>query len=86
MRAYYCDHFVLPLPEGHRFPMDKYARLRAHVLEHGLVEPALLQEPHAIAWEDLRRVHTAFRPTLPAAPTMRSATAARAIASSMTWR
>ncbi len=28
MRAYYCDTFVLPLPEGHRFPMDKYRLLR----------------------------------------------------------
>ena len=28
MHAYYSDHFVLPLPEGHRFPMSKYRRLR----------------------------------------------------------
>ncbi len=28
MNAYYTDHFVLPLPEGHRFPMAKYSRLR----------------------------------------------------------
>lgn len=28
MNAYYADHFVLPLPEGHRFPMAKYALLR----------------------------------------------------------
>jgi acetoin utilization deacetylase AcuC-like enzyme len=28
MQAYYSDHFVLPLPEGHRFPMAKYALLR----------------------------------------------------------
>lgn len=28
MHAYYSDHFVLPLPEGHRFPMAKYRRLR----------------------------------------------------------
>jgi acetoin utilization deacetylase AcuC-like enzyme len=26
--AFYSDTFVLPLPEGHRFPMAKYARLR----------------------------------------------------------
>jgi acetoin utilization deacetylase AcuC-like enzyme len=31
MRAYYADHFVLPLPEGHRFPMQKYSRLRDRV-------------------------------------------------------
>lgn len=28
VKAYYADHFVLPLPEGHRFPMAKYALLR----------------------------------------------------------
>ena len=28
MDAYYSDQFVLPLPEGHRFPMAKYAMLR----------------------------------------------------------
>ncbi len=31
LRAYYTDHFVLPLPEGHRFPMRKYALLREAV-------------------------------------------------------
>ena len=35
MRIFYCDHFVLPLPEGHRFPMAKYRRLRERVLEEG---------------------------------------------------
>ncbi len=28
MKAFYSDHFVLPLPEGHRFPMAKYSMLR----------------------------------------------------------
>lgn len=28
MHAYYADQFVLPLPEGHRFPMAKYRLLR----------------------------------------------------------
>jgi len=28
MQAFYADHFVLPLPEGHRFPMAKYRLLR----------------------------------------------------------
>lgn len=31
MQAFYSDHFVLPLPPGHRFPMEKYARLRERV-------------------------------------------------------
>jgi acetoin utilization deacetylase AcuC-like enzyme len=28
LKAFYSDHFVLPLPPGHRFPMQKYALLR----------------------------------------------------------
>jgi len=28
MQAFHSDHFVLPLPEGHRFPMGKYRLLR----------------------------------------------------------
>lgn len=31
MKIFYTDHFVLPLPEGHRFPMRKYALLRQRV-------------------------------------------------------
>jgi acetoin utilization deacetylase AcuC-like enzyme len=31
MKAFYCDSFVLPLPEGHRFPMEKYRLLRERV-------------------------------------------------------
>jgi acetoin utilization deacetylase AcuC-like enzyme len=32
MQAFYADHFVLPLPEGHTFPMGKYERLRSRVV------------------------------------------------------
>jgi acetoin utilization deacetylase AcuC-like enzyme len=32
VRIFYSDHFVLPLPAGHRFPMSKYALLRERVL------------------------------------------------------
>jgi acetoin utilization deacetylase AcuC-like enzyme len=31
VRAFYSDHFVLPLPAGHRFPMAKYRALRDRV-------------------------------------------------------
>ena len=34
MHAYYADHFVLPLPESHRFPMAKYRMLRDQVALH----------------------------------------------------
>jgi acetoin utilization deacetylase AcuC-like enzyme len=31
IRCFYSDHFVLPLPDGHRFPMAKYRLLRERV-------------------------------------------------------
>jgi acetoin utilization deacetylase AcuC-like enzyme len=56
VRAFYCDHFVLPLPEGHRFPMEKYALLRERVAG----DPALtLSVPNAATEESLLRVHDA---------------------------
>ena len=58
MRAFYCDHFVLPLPEGHRFPMDKYARLRARVIAEAILPVEALTEPQPVAWDDLTRVHS----------------------------
>lgn len=27
-RLWYCDHYAIPLPEGHRFPMAKYRMVR----------------------------------------------------------
>jgi acetoin utilization deacetylase AcuC-like enzyme len=57
VRAFYSDHFVLPLPEGHKFPMAKYAGLRERILAEGIVRPEDLHEAPAAAWEDLRLVH-----------------------------
>ena len=45
MKAFYTDHFVLPLPSGHRFPMEKYSRLRDLVA--ALPEVELLEAPGA---------------------------------------
>lgn len=46
LNAYYSDHFVLPLPESHRFPMQKYAKLRQRVAAE-LPEVALAEPPAA---------------------------------------
>jgi acetoin utilization deacetylase AcuC-like enzyme len=56
VKAYYSDTFVLPLPDGHRFPMTKYSRLREVVAEMGIAE---LHLPDAATDEQLLRVHTA---------------------------
>jgi acetoin utilization deacetylase AcuC-like enzyme len=57
MKAFYCHHFVLPLPEGHSFPMDKYRLLYERVKENAVAWNIDLIEPHAATDEDLRRVH-----------------------------
>lgn len=59
MRAFYSDHFVLPLPDGHKFPMSKYARLRERILAEGIVSSDDLHEAPLAAIEDLRLVHDA---------------------------
>jgi acetoin utilization deacetylase AcuC-like enzyme len=58
VRAFYSDHFVLPLPDGHKFPMAKYAGLRERILAEGIVTPDYLHEAPAASWEDLMLVHT----------------------------
>jgi acetoin utilization deacetylase AcuC-like enzyme len=57
VKAFYCDHFVLPLPEGHRFPMEKYRMLRERVLANGLVRAEDLLVPRPATEEEILRAH-----------------------------
>ncbi|WP_454906987.1 histone deacetylase family protein [Variovorax gossypii] len=56
MRAFYSGQFVLPLPEGHRFPMSRYAMLRDRLLEQ---LPAVVMDVAPRAGDDeLALAHT----------------------------
>ncbi|MBM3388572.1 MAG: histone deacetylase [Betaproteobacteria bacterium] len=55
MKAFYSDHYVLPLPPGHRFPMRKYSLLRDRVRAQ-LSGVQLLEAPAALDGE-LALVH-----------------------------
>ena len=59
MKIFYSDTFVLPLPPGHRFPMQKYALLRERVLSSGIVSPADLAIPEPASDAELGRAHNA---------------------------
>jgi acetoin utilization deacetylase AcuC-like enzyme len=65
--------YVIALPDGHRFPIAKYALLRDTVLAEGVVGAAALHDPARAPVEDVRRVHDAdyierlLRGTMPAA-------------------
>ena len=58
MKIFYHDHFVLPLPAGHRFPMSKYALLRQRVEETSLAPPHHMQVPQGASDNQLRLAHT----------------------------
>src|SRR5918993_766884 len=57
MKVFYSDQFVLPLPEGHRFPMKKYSMLRERVERDGICRPGELRVPHPVTDDDILRAH-----------------------------
>ncbi len=57
MRLFYADTFVLPLPPGHRFPMEKYALLRQRLAASGRVTPDDLRIPDAADDAQIERAH-----------------------------
>lgn len=56
MRGFYSDHYVLPLPDGHRFPMAKYSRLRQRL--EGEMPGLQLGEARAATDGELALVHS----------------------------
>jgi len=54
---FYTDEFVLPLPDGHQFPMDRYRLLRERIIQQGIAHPGQLRVPEAASREQLLRVH-----------------------------
>ena len=58
MRVFPCDRYPLPLPAQHRFPLDKYRRLRVRLEQHAAAGvPLEFIEPHAATDDELLRVH-----------------------------
>lgn len=55
MKAFYCDTYTVPLPAGHRFPMERYRLLRERVEQLAGVQ---LQSPPAVSREQLANTHT----------------------------
>jgi len=59
LHAWSSAHYVIPLPDGHRFPIAKYALLRDAVLADGSVTAATLHDPDRVPMADAARVHDA---------------------------
>jgi acetoin utilization deacetylase AcuC-like enzyme len=59
LHAWSSAKYTFPLPEGHRFPIAKYALLRERVLAEGIVTSDRMHDPARVARQDLLLVHTA---------------------------
>jgi acetoin utilization deacetylase AcuC-like enzyme len=59
MRVWSSARFTVPLPDGHRFPIAKYARIRDEVVARGLLAPTAIEEPDRADRWALELVHTA---------------------------
>jgi acetoin utilization deacetylase AcuC-like enzyme len=57
VKLFYCDEFVLPLPPGHRFPMEKYRLLRERLSASGEFSATDFCVPPAATFEELTRAH-----------------------------
>jgi acetoin utilization deacetylase AcuC-like enzyme len=58
MRLFPSDRYPLPLPDGHRFPAEKYRLLRQRLEGHAAAGATLeFVEPHAATDDELLRVH-----------------------------
>ncbi|MFY9252994.1 MAG: histone deacetylase [Fuerstiella sp.] len=59
MKLFHTDLFVLPLPDGHRFPMQRYRLLRERLERSGIFGSDQMCVPPAATDDQLLLVHTA---------------------------
>ena len=45
MKVFYSDNYTVPLPAGHKFPMEKYRLVRERLLAEKILSPDELFEP-----------------------------------------
>jgi acetoin utilization deacetylase AcuC-like enzyme len=58
VRAWSSARFGIPLPEGHRFPIAKYAAIRDAVVTRGILPAAAIHEPERADRWALALAHT----------------------------
>lgn len=57
MRVHACDHWPLPLPDKHRFPIEKYALLRRALVDEGVLAPEEIVLVDPVPLESVLAVH-----------------------------
>jgi len=56
--AWSSASYVVPLPDGHRFPMAKYRLVKERVIAEGILPEDHVLEPERASVEDVRLVHS----------------------------
>ena len=58
MKVFYSDHYTVPLPEGHKFPMEKYRLVRKKLISDGIINVCELFEPELPSREVITLAHS----------------------------
>lgn len=59
LRVFYSDKYSFPLPEGHRFPIEKYRLLREMLVSRGILSEEELSEPDIATRDQIILAHSA---------------------------
>jgi acetoin utilization deacetylase AcuC-like enzyme len=59
MRAFHSNQYVIDLPDNHKFPIIKYARIRERLVKEGTLAAESIKEPALANREEILLVHTA---------------------------
>lgn len=60
MHVFYSDLYTLPLPEDHRFPIEKYRLLRDYLISHQILKSDLIFESPLATETELSFGHTSL--------------------------
>ncbi len=58
INIFYFDRYHYPLPDGHRFPIDKYILVKEQLLYQGIITEDQLMEPGLVDESAILLVHT----------------------------
>ena len=59
MQAFYSKHYVIELPDDHKFPIIKYAKIRQRLVAEGTLAEANIFAPALANRDEILLVHTA---------------------------
>ena len=60
MKLFHSEKYTIPLPEKHRFPMDKYRLLRSRLINENVFPTSDIFEAKLATKEEILLVHTSI--------------------------